>query len=675
MKRTRAKQALNLNQMMIGLVALLAVVLIVVICVAVNTHGTEDTTPPSDQQGQQGDSGNNQEEPAIEFSVKPQEALGEFTTEDSVAFEGISDPVEALTVNGESVARDEEGKFTCEVALVLGNNEVVFEHRGEQVRFQIYRRSLVASYSPMEAKDYNSGATVRFEVCAKDGSQVTAALNGKTVTLKVSDNQLGSGVPEGFVLYIGSYELPGNNTSNVDLGAVTYTVVHNGMTETYTSGKLTCLKANQVSGSNPGVTPNYGDYINVGSGYIAEIITYSAETFDGDKVDDYSHPTNNYLPKGTVDYCSTETVKLGSKLEYALLRCGRRVYVDKKNQPSSVRTQVVDFYKGTLPDHNEIEVVSMEIVGNQTVLTLNCLWKAPFYFDILPQSYAAPNAGSDRSYVISNFTATYVDITFCYATKFTGNVVLPEGNTPFKSAELIRNEKDCTLRLHLKKTGGFYGWDSYYNDAGQLCFQFLNPAKVTAADNAYGADLSGVTVMIDVGHGGVDGGTVGTDANGDRWSESGRNMDLSYALRTELEKMGAKVLFCREGKVTLTTDERIQIVKNAKADICVAIHHNSLDAQYAYYNGFETFYYTPFSQLLTQQIYLQTKACGVYQKSSISWHNYYVARQTMCPVVLTENGYMSNAYDLQTTLDKTAITKKAVAIAKGIADYFLLINE
>lgn len=675
MKRTKPKQALNLNQIMIGLIAILAVILVVVICVAVNTHGTEDPALPDDgQQGQQGDSGNNQDTPTIDFSVKPQQEIGEFTTDETITFEGVSDPEKVLTVNGTEVSRDENGKFICQVALELGNNEVVFAHRGEEVRFQIYRRSLVASYAPMEEKSYNSGATIYFEVCAKDGSQVSVSLNGKTVSLKVSDNQLGSGVPQGFVLYTGEYALPSNNTSNVDLGVATYTVEHNGLTETYTSGKLTCLKANQVTGSDPGVTPTYGDYIDVGSGYIAEIITYSAETFDGDKVDDYSHPTNNYLPKGTVDYCSAETVKLGSKLEYALLRCGRRVYVDKKNQPSNVRTQVVDFYKGTLPDHNEIGVASMEIVGNQTVLTLDCLWKAPFYFDILPQTYAAPNAGADRSYVISKFTATYVDITFCYATKFTGNVVLPEGNTPFKSAELIRNEKDCTLRLHLKKTGGFYGWDSYYNDAGQLCFQFLNPAKVTAADNAYGADLSGVTVMIDVGHGGVDGGTVGTDANGDRWSESGRNMDLAYALRTELESMGATVIFNREGKVTLTVDERLLILKNAKPDYCVAVHHNSV-AGYPDISGYLGGYYTPFSMLAAKQIGERTDETGVYKSTMVTWWNYYVARQTCCPVVLTENGYMTNLYDLNNTLNPEVIQKKAVAIAQGIADYFLLINE
>ena len=156
-----------------------------------------------------------------------------------------------------------------------------------------------------------------------------------------------------------------------------------------------------------------------------------------------------------------------------------------------------------------------------------------------------------------------MDITFCYATVFNGTVTIPENNPLFKSAQLTQNGADCTLRLYLKKTGAFFGWDAYYNENDQLCFSFLEPAAVSKADNAYGVDLTGVTVMIDVGHGGVDGGATGTDEEGTRWSESGRNMDLAYALRDELESIGATVIFNREGKVTLTVDERIQILKNA----------------------------------------------------------------------------------------------------------------
>jgi N-acetylmuramoyl-L-alanine amidase len=254
------------------------------------------------------------------------------------------------------------------------------------------------------------------------------------------------------------------------------------------------------------VTPSGGNYINVGSGYIAEVIQVNVETFDGDTYDDFSHPTNNYLPKGTVDYCAKE-LTYGSSMKYVVLRSGHRVYYDKKVYPFGdgyyKMIEEVKQYAGTLPDHNEIGVASLEIVGHHSILTLDTLWKAPFYFDLLPQRYANPD---NKDYAVTACTATYVDITFCYATKFEGKVQIPQDNPLFSHAELTQNEDDCTLRLYLKKTGAFFGWDAYYNDNDQLCFSFLNPAKATAADNVYGASLTGITIMLDVGHGGYDGG-------------------------------------------------------------------------------------------------------------------------------------------------------------------------
>ena len=673
MEQTRKKQEQNLTKMLIALVVVLAILLVVVICIAVSTHEPQnpDSTTASDSTTQsQPTQGTTQ---CIGLTVQPSVADGGSTTQETLVLTGTSDPAASLTVNGAEVPRKEDGSFSWNVALTVGENEIVIVHKQETVRYQVQRRYVVESFAPAGDQTYGSGATVRFEVAARIGSEVTAEFNGKKITLEKSDIQLGSGVTEGFAVYIGEYKLTNTNTSDLDLGVVTYTAVCDGITEVCTSGKIICQKTTKILASDPSVTPSYGDYINVGSGYIVEIVGYAAETFDGDTKDDYSHPTNNYLPKGTVDYCSTKLTENG-KLKYVLLRCGRRVYVDKKNTPATDRTQVADCYIGKLPDHNEIGFVSMQQVGNHTVLTLDCLWKAPFLFDILPQNYAYPDAGANRSYEIASFTATHIDITLCYTTKFTGTVQIPEGNPLFKSAELIQNESDCILRLHLKKTGGFYGWDCYYNEAGQLCFEFLNPAKVSAADNAYGADLTGVTIMIDVGHGGIDGGATGTDAEGTRWSESGRNMDLAYALRKELESMGATVIFNREGKVTLTVDERLLILKNAKPNYCIAVHHNSI-AGYPDINGFGAYYYSPFSKLAAEQVYLNTKETDAYKSSLLTWHNYYVARMSTCPVVLTENGYMTNLYDLNNTLNPEVIQKKAVAMAQGIADYFLLINK
>ena len=47
-----------------------------------------------------------------------------------------------------------------------------------------------------------------------------------------------------------------------------------------------------------------------------------------------------------------------------------------------------------------------------------------------------------------------------------------------------------------------------------------------------------------------------------------------------------------------------------------------------------------------------------------------MCRTTNCPVVLTENGFMSNSYDYGNIVNEEANVQKAKAITRGIVDYF-----
>lgn len=420
------------------------------------------------------------------------------------------------------------------------------------------------------------------------------------------------------------------------------------------------------------ITPSGGNYIDVGYGNIAEIIQLNAETFLGEAKDDYSRPTNNYLPQGTMDYY--KIIPVNNDLSFVLLRSGQRVYVKRKIYPPIEWKEVTKQYEGELPDHNEINVADFSVVDNHTVLTLDCLWKAPFYFDLEPQSYVNPDGGSDRNYAVSRVTATYVDITFCYTTLFTGEVSIGNDHPLFKSAEVIQNESDYTLRLHLRKTGGFYGWNSYYNDNGQLCFEFLNPAKVTAANNAYGADLTGVKIFIDVGHGGIDGGAEVTDASGKKWEEEDLNLTLSFALRDELLKTGATVILNRTDDKNMNTDERVAGMLEAAPDVCISIHQNVYTSASSV-NGYWNLYFTPFSQPLSQKIMARMDASGIYAKTLTQWQPFYMVRQSLCPIVCAENGFMTNASDLNGMINDAIVARKAQTLAQGIVDYFLSINS
>ena len=656
------------------LVAVLVVVLVAAIIFALSLNlGGDDPKPSTTPSQTQPSVPPTTQTVAIkDLVMAAPENLEFITMTQQVQFAGSADPRKPVTIGGEEVTVNPDGTFIHTLTLENGMNEIPLTYMDETVTYRIEYRYAVETFFPEEATEYGCGATVRLTVSARKGSQVSAVFNGKTVKMKEAADQMGSGVMEGFVLYVGTYSMPKNNTEDLNLGVIEYTVVCDGITETYKSGEISCRKSGEILKSDPSVTPSYGDYVDVGSGYILEILTNSAETFDGKTVDDKSSPTRNYLPKGTLDYCSQKALSTGGSQTTMLMRCGRRVYVKKSNYPSGSQVQVIDCYQGTLPDHNEVGIYGVDTSDAFTILTFDVLWKAPFYFDLAPQEYIRP---SIQDYRVNKLTAEYVDITFCYATVFEGNIQFPSDHPLFSSAELTQRESDCTLRLYLKKTGGFYGWDAYYNEDDQLCFRFLNPPKVSATtDNVYGANLTGVRIMLDVGHGGKDGGAAVRDENGKEVDEASLNLRLALIVKAELEKMGATVIMNRTDDSAITIEERIAFLKEQGPDLCIAIHQNSIGG-YPNISGLLVGYSTPFSQLAAKYIYQETQNSGIYSKSVFDWHYYYVARETACPVVLMENGYMTNAQDFANMRNDEVLLRKAEAMARGVAKYFLDIGR
>ena len=598
-------------------------------------------------------------------------------------FSGTSDPAEPLTVNGAAIERGEDGAFTYNVTLNIGKNTFAFEHKGETKTYTVnYRYVIIESYSPAKAQTYPSGSTLVVNVMARKGSAVTAAFNGSTQNLTVANNS--NDEKSDFISYNGVFKLPGNNTQNLNLGKIVFKATHAGKSESFSSGVITCKKSDIIVDYDPKATPTGGRYMNVGSGCIAEIVGETAETFDGNVSAaalkngsvDWSRPTNNYLPRGTVDYSSSSPVIYeksdgnGKKqtITYYTLRAGYRVYKETQDKPRNERKQITRQYPGTLPDHNEIKLASFENGDTHTVLTFDTNWKAPFYFDLWRQDYANQ---ATQNYNVSAITFQYVDITFCYATEFDGDITIPDGNPLFDGAEIVKNMnsdksavRDYTLRLHLKKTGAFYGWDCAYNEAGQLVFTFLNPKEVTAADNEYRTNLNGAKILIDVGHGGTDGGAV---YNG--YKESAANLKLAYKIKAELEKIGARVIMTRTGDTVSSAFDKIAILKREKPDYCIAVHHNANASSSL--RGFGAYYSNAFSKRASEYVLKQTEnTTSFYTKFIFKWHYYFMCRITTCPVVLTENGFMSNAADLAIINNDAKNTEKAKAITRGIVDYF-----
>ncbi len=605
-----------------------------------------------------------------EYMTFTSPAYESFSTNDSsVTFKGNVKDGKVLKLGNEIISCDEAGNFEKTVNLKHGNNTFKFTVENETKTFTVYRRYIIiTSYTPSNAQTYSAGAKLNVSAKAKAGATVTAKFNGQTITLTEKADENG-----GDSTFTGSFGLPSGHFVDRNLGKVTFKGVHSGWSESFTSGTITCKKEDVVVDYDPNATPAGGNYINVGSGIICEIVAFQAETFNGKDTADKSRPYNNYLPEGTVDYSSanlrTVSSDGGYKHQMVTLRCGRQVYVSKRRSPYKDFTAVTKQYVGTLPDHNELSVADFSIDGHHTVLTLDTDWKAPFTLELKDQKY-------NSNFTVNNVTFNYVDITFCYATVFEGEITIPEDHPLFSDVKIIKNEKtkDYTLRFILKKQGGFYGWDAYYNEQNQLCFKFLNPTKVIEAENEYGADLTGAVILIDVGHGGkTDTGSVGKGNEAEKkW-----NLILAQSIKAELESIGATVYITRTTDVEQLADYKVKMLKDLKPDYCIAIHHDGNNSSSL--NGFGSYYYQPYSKAAAQFMQnhnsnLTVNGSKVYKNTSLKWHYYFMGRCSVCPVVLTENGYMSNKYDLDNITNMTVNNAKAKAITAGIAEYFLSIQ-
>lgn len=198
--------------------------------------------------------------------------------------------------------------------------------------------------------------------------------------------------------------------------------------------------------------------------------------------------------------------------------------------------------------------------------------------------------------------------------------------------------------------------------------------------------LSGFSVAIDPGHGGIDGGAH--DKKG--LMEKNINLDVSLKLKGYLEEMNARVIMTRERDTSLEDksdlnssryrrdlDGRKDIINGSNADVFVSIHVNSSPG-YPATRGAIVFYNpaSEYGKLLAGKIArsIDSIAYKDYLKSDtlktkVRSDDYYILRETKVVGVIVELGFLTNQYDKALLQDKRFKEKIASAIAEGIALY------
>lgn len=201
-------------------------------------------------------------------------------------------------------------------------------------------------------------------------------------------------------------------------------------------------------------------------------------------------------------------------------------------------------------------------------------------------------------------------------------------------------------------------------------------SNVKEADAYYGAlpsleggraDESGsseeeVTVVLDAGHGGSDGGTEEGAA-----TEKDINLAVAVQMKKLLEAEGIAVILTRDQDVYVDLDERVRTANQDQADLFLSLHCNYYDKDSSI-RGLECYYAegSESGRQLAEQIIRKMEEGNVVQARNAKPGNFHVLRGARIPAVLVEMGYLSNYAERKDLTSMDYQEKLAAELVNGI---------
>lgn len=194
--------------------------------------------------------------------------------------------------------------------------------------------------------------------------------------------------------------------------------------------------------------------------------------------------------------------------------------------------------------------------------------------------------------------------------------------------------------------------------------------------------LSGKTIALDAGHGGVDGGAVSKSGI----IEKDLNLAIALYLRDYLQQAGAVVVMTREGDYDLASGDanayskrktedlkrRAALIRDSKPAVFVSIHMNSIPSEK--WSGAQTFFHPdthPGNRSLAAFIQDEIKRNleNTSRIAAVKKEVYLMKMMQGIPAALVEVGFLSNPGEAARLADAEYQRKVAASIYQGILRY------
>lgn len=199
--------------------------------------------------------------------------------------------------------------------------------------------------------------------------------------------------------------------------------------------------------------------------------------------------------------------------------------------------------------------------------------------------------------------------------------------------------------------------------------------------------LKPLRVLLDPGHGGDD---EGARCPSPLVKEKDLTLTLAKRIGAQLKKAGLHVDYTRTRDVTLSLDERARIARAKKADLFISIHANHAGNREAC--GVETYVLPPsgypgtaegsrargwqignrndfHNTLLGFSIHRLLAATPETVDRGLKRQSFFVLRETCCPAVLLEFGFLSNTGETRRMLRADWQAQSCAAVVDGVLAY------
>lgn len=217
-----------------------------------------------------------------------------------------------------------------------------------------------------------------------------------------------------------------------------------------------------------------------------------------------------------------------------------------------------------------------------------------------------------------------------------------------------------------------------------LCSLGLVIYGVKASDQNFfmPEEFAGVKVLIDPGHGGLDGGASSGDI-----IERDITLSISHELAKRLKKKGATVVMTRQKEGDAIAEHapedqfstvrsrkladlklREDIAVNESPDVFISIHVNSIPNEK--WRGAQVFYHEgghPKGEYLAKEIQASFQEnLKNTEREALAISGVYLLKKVPMPAVLVETGFLSNAEERALLTDPSYQAKVANAVVEGI---------